>query len=49
MIMKFPFGKPKINTMAMGMHRIVKQRGKINPENQTKIVTFEKLLTVTPN
>jgi hypothetical protein len=32
----------------MGMHKIVEQMGKINPENQAKIITLEKWLTMTP-
>jgi hypothetical protein len=28
--------------MGMGMHRIVKQMGKVNPENQVKTITLEK-------
>jgi hypothetical protein len=33
----------------MGTHKIVEQTGKTNPENQTKVVIFEKWLTMTPN
>jgi len=35
--------------MGMGMHKIVEQMEKIDPKNQTKIVTLEKWSTVTPN
>jgi hypothetical protein len=35
------------NTMRMGMHKIVKQMGKVNPKNRSK--TLEKWLTMTPN
>jgi hypothetical protein len=33
--------------MGMGMHKIVKQMGKVDPENETKIVTLEKWPTMT--
>jgi hypothetical protein len=33
----------------MGMHRIVKQMGKVDVENWAKTITFEKWLTVTLN
>jgi hypothetical protein len=32
--------------MGMGVHRIIKQMGKINPTNQAKIVTSKKWLTI---
>jgi hypothetical protein len=35
--------------VGMGMHKIIKQMGKVELENQTKIVTFEKLPTMTLN
>jgi len=35
--------------MGMGMHRIVEQMGKTDPNNQVKIVTLEKWLIVTLN
>ncbi len=31
------------------MHRIIKQMGKVNLDNQTKIVIPKKWLTMTPN
>jgi hypothetical protein len=35
--------------MGMGMHKIVEQMGKANPNNQVKFVTPEKWLTMTSN
>jgi hypothetical protein len=37
------------NKMGMGMHNIVKQMRKVDSENQTKIITPEKCLTMTSN
>jgi len=37
------------NIMGMGMHKIVEQMGKIDPNNQVKIVIPDKWLTMTPN
>jgi hypothetical protein len=34
--------KPKKNTMGVGMHKIIKQMGKIDLENRVNIVTLEK-------
>jgi hypothetical protein len=47
--MKSPCKKPEKNTVGMGVHNIVKQMGKINLENQAKIVTLENWWTMTPN
>jgi hypothetical protein len=33
----------------MGMHNIIKQMGKIDPQNWAKIITLEKWLIMTPN
>jgi hypothetical protein len=33
----------------MGMRKIVKQMGRIDPNNQLKRITFEKWLTMTLN
>jgi hypothetical protein len=35
--------------MGMGVCKIVKQMGRIDPKNQAKTVTFEKWLIVTLN
>jgi hypothetical protein len=35
--------------MGMGVHKIIKQMGKIDPKNRQKNITLEKWLTVTPN
>jgi hypothetical protein len=35
--------------MGMAMHIIVKQMGKFDLQNQAKIITFEKWLTMTLN
>jgi hypothetical protein len=37
------------NIVGMGVHRIVEQKGKIYPKNQTKTITFEKWPIATPN
>jgi len=41
--------KPENNIMGMDMCKIIEQMGKNNLENQAKIITPEKWLTVTPN
>jgi hypothetical protein len=35
--------------MGMGMHKIVKQMGKVNPKNQTNTITPKKWLAMTLN
>jgi hypothetical protein len=35
--------------VGMGMHKIVKQMGKVDPENKTKIVILDKWSTMTLN
>jgi hypothetical protein len=35
--------------MGMGMHKIVEQMGKIDPENWVKIIILEKWLIATSN
>jgi hypothetical protein len=35
--------------MGMGMHKIVKQMGNVDPNNRVKTVTLEKWLIVTLN
>jgi hypothetical protein len=35
--------------MGMGVHKIIEQMRKANPENQAKIVTLTKWLTMTSN
>jgi hypothetical protein len=37
------------NTVGVGMHRIVKQMGKVDLRNQTKIIVPEKWLIMTSN
>jgi hypothetical protein len=37
------------NIVGMGMHKIVEQMGKVDPNNQVKIVIPKKWLIVTPN
>ncbi len=49
MIMKSPCQKFWENIVDLGVCRIVKQMGRIDPNNQVKIITFDKWLIVTLN
>jgi hypothetical protein len=33
----------------MGVNIIIEQKGKVDPENQTKIIILEKWMIITPN